>query len=40
MVMNAERRMKGGIPVGPGPLAKIKQVAGESGVPFLLEDAG
>jgi LDH2 family malate/lactate/ureidoglycolate dehydrogenase len=38
--MNAERRLRDGIPVGPGLLAKIRQVAEESGVPFLLAEEG
>ncbi len=38
--INAERRMWDGIPVGLGLLAKIRQVAVESGVPFLLVEAG
>ncbi len=36
---NAARRMQDGIPVGRNLLARIKQIAAESGVPWLL-DAG
>jgi len=36
---SAARRMVDGIPVGPGLLAKIQQVARDSGVPFLLGEA-
>lgn len=36
---SAARRMQDGIPVGPGLLAKIEQIARDSGVPFLLGEA-
>lgn len=35
----AERRMREGIPVGPGLLAKVEAIAHESGVPWLLGEA-
>lgn len=35
---HAARRMRDGIPVGPNLLAKIRQIAAESGVPWLLEE--
>lgn len=36
---HAAQRMKDGIPVGPNLLAKIKQIAVESNVPWLLDTA-
>ena len=32
----AEARMRDGIPVGPNLLAKVRAIAGESGVPWML----
>ncbi len=36
---SAEQRLQSGIPVGPGLLQKIEQVAQASGVPFMLGEA-
>lgn len=35
----AEQRLRDGIPVGPGLLAKLRRVAADAGVPFLLAGA-
>lgn len=34
----AEHRLRDGIPVGQNLLAKIKDIAAESGVPWMLDE--